>query len=63
MEVKHGEREIQIWLSMKTIGSSIPNDFGYNKRIDGQIMLKEIFKKLVLNDHLLKKDDPLHSST
>ena len=42
VDVKHWERKIRIWLFMRSVRSSSPKDFRYNKRIDGQIRLKEI---------------------
>ena len=44
VEAKYWEREFRVLLFMRSIRSSNLNDFSYNKRIDGQIRLKE--KKL-----------------
>ena len=37
-----GKRGIQIWLFVRSVRSSSLNDFSHNKRIDGQIRLKEV---------------------
>ena len=37
-----GKREMQIWPFMRSIRSSHLNDFSDDKRVDGQIRLKEI---------------------
>ena len=42
VEVKHWKREILILLLMRSIRSSNPNDYNYNKRINGLIRIKTI---------------------
>ena len=58
MVVKHCEKEIEMWILMRSIRSSSPDDFRYNKRIDGQIRLQEkrsLYGELELKNGLFQE--------